>query len=232
MTIAADLFALQETDLALDKALARLAEIEELTGETEELMATREALEAATKAVHELQSKQKDLEFEVEEVRTHAGQVEQKLYGGRVTNPKELQDLDADLRSLKNQTKTREDVLLTHLVELDEAEGVLREAQAAYDAAEAAWRADQGHLHEEKSQLEPEVARLQGVKEQQVAGIERAALSLYGLLRERRAGVAVAGVERGMCQGCRITLPTGVIQKARMPGLVQCVSCERILVFT
>jgi predicted nucleic acid-binding Zn-ribbon protein len=33
-----------------------------------------------------------------------------------------------------------------------------------------------------------------------------------------------------MCQGCRITLPTSMLQKARAGlGLVQCVSCERIL---
>jgi predicted nucleic acid-binding Zn-ribbon protein len=40
----------------------------------------------------------------------------------------------------------------------------------------------------------------------------------------------VAHVERGMCKGCRITLPMSVLQKARAGvGLVQCVSCERIL---
>jgi predicted nucleic acid-binding Zn-ribbon protein len=40
----------------------------------------------------------------------------------------------------------------------------------------------------------------------------------------------VAVVERGLCQGCRISLPMSVVQKARAgAGLVKCVSCERIL---
>jgi len=37
-------------------------------------------------------------------------------------------------------------------------------------------------------------------------------------------------VEQGLCQGCRISLPMSIVQKARAGvGLVQCVSCERIL---
>jgi len=40
----------------------------------------------------------------------------------------------------------------------------------------------------------------------------------------------VVKVERGMCQGCRISLPMSVLQKARSGfDVVQCVSCERIL---
>jgi predicted nucleic acid-binding Zn-ribbon protein len=49
-------------------------------------------------------------------------------------------------------------------------------------------------------------------------------------LLERRQGRAVAKVERGMCGGCRISLPMTVLQKARSGlDVVQCVSCERIL---
>ena len=63
------------------------------------------------------------------------------------------------------------------------------------------------------------------------AATDRVWLNLYSILRERRDGSAVATVERSMCQGCRITLPRNIIQKARNPEeLVQCVSCERILV--
>ena len=49
--------------------------------------------------------------------------------------------------------------------------------------------------------------------------------------RRAKAGRAVARVERGTCQGCRITLPTHLVQRVRAGGmLVQCPSCERILV--
>ncbi|MCH7483783.1 MAG: hypothetical protein IIA90_01390 [Chloroflexi bacterium] len=232
MTVAADLFALQETDFALDSALARLEEIESQLGESEELTSARGWLEAATEHLRQLKSTQSDFEFEADEVRAKVGTVEARLYGGEVTDSRELSDLDADLKSIKNNLQTREDSLLTSLEQTEEGEAAVAQAQAILSDIEARWKAGQSQLQAEKADLEPEIERLRAVREEQSAAADRAALSLYDILRNRRDGSAVATVERGMCQGCRITLPRNIIQKARNPGaLVQCVSCERILVF-
>ena len=62
-------------------------------------------------------------------------------------------------------------------------------------------------------------------------GMDSSALGLYAALRQAKQGRAVAKVERGSCQGCRIGLPTHMVQKVRaQESLVQCPSCERILV--
>ena len=83
---------------------------------------------------------------------------------------------------------------------------------------------------EERDSLRPEAESLTQRRDQAAAGVDARAVSLYRLLRQRKDGVAVSRVERGMCQGCRITLPGAVLQKARVSSaLVQCVSCERIL---
>lgn len=230
MTAAADLFALQEIDLSLGRATRRLAEIEDALGETEELVQARQAVEENRRAVNELRSRQRDLELSVEEVRAKASQIETKLYGGSVRNPKELEDLQADLTSLQTQTRRREDELLGLLLEVDEAEGRLRETEASLADIETRWQEQQAGLLAEQSRLQPEAESLRAARDARFAGMDRAALALYELLRERRGGVAVARVERGMCQGCRITLPTSLLQRARTgAGLVQCVSCERIL---
>lgn len=230
MTTTADFFALQEIDLALDRGLARLAEIDAELGESEELIDARNLVEEKRQIVAGLRSRQSDLEWSVDEVRRKASEVEGKLYGGSVRNPKELADLDADLRSLKARIRTREDALLAFLVELEDAEADLQSAQASCAEIEARWRDHQQRLQAEKSQIAPEVERMQSSRDADSAQMDQATLSLYQLLRERRGGQAVAKVERGMCQGCRITLPMSVLQKARSgTGLVQCVSCERML---
>jgi predicted nucleic acid-binding Zn-ribbon protein len=230
MTTAADIYALQETDLALDRALQRLSDIEAGLGESEELIEARQEMEAKRAVVTDLRARLKDLEWSVDEVRSKATEVETKLYGGTVRNPKELSDLDLDLKSVRAQVARREDALLGHLVELEEAETQLAAAEENRAHVEAGWQAGQQALLQEKGQIEPEVERLQAVRESQPSGIDRASLNLYELLRARRGGRAVATVERGMCQGCRITLPMSILQKARAGlGLVQCVSCERIL---
>jgi hypothetical protein len=230
MTTAAELLALQETDLAMDSAMARLSEAEAQLGETEELVAARELVDQRRGETHQVQERQKTLDWDAEEVRRKALEIEGKLYGGTVKNPKELEDFQADLSSLQSQLRKREDALLEVMLELEDAETALKEAQAALAEVESAWNANQASLAETQAALKGEIEALEVKRSRQMDGMDRAALSLYQTLRERRQGAAVAVVERGLCQGCRITLPMSILQKARSGlGLVQCVSCERIL---
>jgi predicted nucleic acid-binding Zn-ribbon protein len=220
-------------DLALDKALARLAEIEEALGESEELTAAREALEEKAAALSTLRAQQKDLELTADEVRAKAAEIEKKLYGGTVKNPKELQDFDHELRNLKDLTRKREDDVLAVLEQAEAADAERQAAAAELQTIEDDWTAAQQHLLDEKAAIEPEVARLRAERDSQATHFDRRLIGLYDLLRERRGGTAVARVERGMCQGCRITLPMSVLQRARTGvGVIQCVSCERILLVT
>lgn len=230
MTAVADLLSLQETDLALDKALGRLAEIEDALGESDELVEARRVAEEKAAVLRDLRTQQKDHELATDEVRTHAAEIEKKLYSGAIKNPKELQDYDADLKSLKEQTRHKEDVLLAILEQAEAADAEYKDAEAALNGLETAWRDSQAELHAEKERLQPEVERLQAERAEQATHFERTLIGLYDLLRKRRGGAVVARVERGMCQGCRITLPTSVMQRGRSGvGVVQCVSCERIL---
>jgi predicted nucleic acid-binding Zn-ribbon protein len=210
--------------------VARLNDIEAQLGESEELLAARESADLSRQTVQEIQARQKDLDLQAEEARAKAAEIEKKLYGGSVSNPKELEGYEADLTSLRGQLRKREDALLEVMLELEDAEAVLKEAAGALAKTEAAWKADQGSLIESRAALQEELAGLQAVRADQIDGMDRAALSLYEALRGRRNGTAVALVERGLCQGCRISLPMSILQRARSGvGLVQCVSCERIL---
>lgn len=233
MSEISDLLALQETDLALDKTLARLAEIDESLGETEELVAAREAVAAKTAVVHDLKVQQKDAELIVDDIKMKAADIEKKLYAGTVKDPKELQNLDAELKSFRELAKRREDDLLAILERVDAEETELRELQSNLDTIEGEWNSNRERMTAEKTALEPEADALKGTRETQAVEVDRRMLSLYDLLRKRRGGVAVAGIERGMCQGCRISLPMSVLQRARSGNtIVQCVSCERILLNT
>lgn len=230
MTVVADLLNLQEIDLALDRARARLQEIEEGLQEREELLEARRVRSEKEEVLSGFRARQKEIEWEVDEVRAKASEMEAKLYGGTVRNPKELSDLDADVRALKGTTSKREDALLSLMEEAEAAEAEFHAADAMFSEMEAAWQASCESLLSEKAGLEPEVARLEAQRHNQTGRIDRVSLGLYERLRERRSGIAVARVERGMCQGCRISLPMSVLQKARAGAdLVQCVSCERIL---
>lgn len=231
MTTAAELLALQEIDLALDSATNRLAEIEDALGEPDDLIRARAVVADREERVSELKSRQSELEASAEDIGAKAASVEEKLYGGTVANPKELSDYQAELKMFKDNIAKVEDELLTTLVEIDRAEDDLSQTEAFLATMTKVWEEDQKRLQTEKREVEPEIVRLQSERDADSTGLDRAALSLYQALRDRRAGVAVSNVERGMCGGCRITLPSAILKKARAANeLVQCVSCERILV--
>jgi predicted nucleic acid-binding Zn-ribbon protein len=224
---------LQDIDLQLDRVLARLQEIEDSLADSEELRAAREEMDEKANLLAALKARQTDLENEVEDVSTKAADVEAKLYGGKVTSPKELSDLDLDLKSIRLLVAKREDDLLTHLVDVEAADSAFEEARSVYAEVEASWNHHHDDLLKEQAELRPQAEDLTGRRDAAASAVDARALSLYRLLRERKGGVAVALVERGMCQGCRITLPAAVLKEARaQSNLVQCVSCERIVLVT
>ncbi len=230
MATAAELYALQEIDLAISGRRAGLAAIEQELGETEELIAARQRLAEGQESLGRLKEQQKDLEWQVDEVRAKAAQIEKKLYGGSIRNPKELQDLQADLNALQAEVRRREDRLLARMLQVEEAEAGLKAAKATLEDVQARWQAQQTSLLAEKARLEGELADLEDRRRRQVSGYRPDELALYDQLRERKDGRAVAKVEQGTCGGCRITLPISLLQRMRAGlELVQCPRCERIL---
>src|SRR3989304_5339716 len=102
MTTAAELYALQETDLAMDSAVARLNEVEAQLGETEELVSARELVEQRRGETHQVQERQKGLDWDAEEVRRKALELEGAWKAGQASLTEtqaalkgEIQDLEA-----------------------------------------------------------------------------------------------------------------------------------------
>jgi predicted nucleic acid-binding Zn-ribbon protein len=231
MTKLSDLYRLQETDLEIDSRRAALAEAEELMGETEELWSARAEVEAAQEVVRELQKKVRTAEQQVEDMDAKIQPIVKKLYGGSIRNPKELADLEEDARSLQIRKRKLEDQVLEVMSELEEADSTLATAGQTLSELETSWRAEQDRLRREQETVTADLAALEGQRREEVEIIDPATLKLYDGLRAAHQGRAVAKVERGMCQGCRISLPMTLLQKARSSSdtFVQCSSCERIL---
>ena len=166
----------------------------------------------------------------MEEVRVKVQPVEEKLYGGTVKIPKELVGLQQDVDSLRARQRELEDRDLEAMSAVEEVERALAEGERRLSEMEAEWKAEQESLHQQRGALQQELRELEGRRSGQQATIDAAAMRQYETLRAQHQGRAVAKVEPGICQGCRITLPMHVLQRARRGNhLVQCTSCERIL---
>ena len=81
----------------------------------------------AAQQVLKAQQALRTIEEKAKAVRVKLETSNAKLYGGRITNPKELQDIQLDVASSKRRLSAFEDEQLTAMIALEEAEA----AQAA-----------------------------------------------------------------------------------------------------
>ncbi len=230
MTAIADLYALQETDAALDQARAGVEAAQERIADTSDVDGAREEFTERETAWRSADVNQRSIELELESLREKIEPVEAKLYGGTVRNPKELADMQQDLDMLKRQRTGVEDRALEAMAVTEETAAALQEARAALKETERSRAEENERLAQDRERLLQEIATLEARRERQAAVVDPQTTRLYEALRTTRQGRAVVRVERGLCQGCRISLPSNVLSRARSGSvLVQCTSCERIL---
>lgn len=229
MTSAEILYQLQEVDIAIESKEKRLAEVEEQLGESEELREARAALEQAETELYELEKLQRQEELELKTVAGKIESEESRLYGGRVTNPKELTGLQKEVRYLKERRADIEDSLLETMMSREEATKGVTERKATLDKIESDWANAQAALTAERDELQHDLDQLRSRREQLIDQVSPDALSTYNYLR-RLKGLAVARFENGMCMGCRVSLPTVEQQRVKSDDLITCSNCGRVLV--
>ena len=112
----------------------------------------------------------------------------------------------------------------------EEAEERFSQAQAELSKVQAEWAADQENLAQTQSVLQAKVAELMERRPVIADGIEADDLSEYEALRPTKAGLAVAAVKNGMCQGCGMAASSNKVQQARSGvELIYCGGCGRIM---
>ncbi len=230
MSMGRQLYELQEIDLEIDAKREALSEVMGRLGQSEVLDQVRLSLAGDEERLAELERSQREQEREVEDLRTKATASEEKLYGGTVKNPKELASLQEQVVNLQRKMRERDDKTLDIMAEVDTMQQKVSLKRGGVAKSEEDWRAEQASLSQQQAELGAALATLEQKGKDLAGKLDASSLELYQALRRKRQGRAVAKVEQGMCQGCRIALPMSELQRARLgQELVQCSSCERIL---
>ncbi len=230
MNQAALLYNLQLLDTRIASISQKLKQIETLINEDQlvqnakiELELAESQLLTANKSLLEIEDKVKTLQIKIE-------QSTSSLYSGSVKNPKELQDLQSELISLKHRISTLEDLQLDcmMLVEGYSTERDIKEKNHKISIAENSEQ--KARLRGEADQLKKNLDNL-FIERQAVSGsISQENLLIYDALRLKKRGVAVAKNEDTSCSACGSILRPSEIQTTRSSNsLTFCSTCGRII---
>lgn len=224
------LYQLQTIDQSLAIARERLQEIEERLRGDDKLRSLQRIVDSLSARVSRSRAKVRDAELELRSLSDKIAAVQERLYGGQVTNPRELSSLQDEVSYLKRRQGHLEDGMLEAMIHLEEQEAELAEQQEKLTQATAQWETEQITLRAEQAELQAQVKQLETQRAAVQGNLNPEELSIYEDLRRRKGGLAVVPLQGPACGGCGVRLPTSLVQRARQVEELQfCPSCGRIL---
>jgi len=228
MSIARQLYQLQEFDLEIESDEQAMNQMVSQLGENRAVVSAQQSLASEQKQLDELMHRQRSAEWEIDDLVNKLKAVEEQLYGGKINNPKELTSLQHEVDLLKAKRDQMEAGTLEIMDQAELVEAGVAKASGELKKLEIEWGNQQQQLSADIEALKSKIAELSQKRQTIVTEIDAQALEVYDKLRKQR-GQAVARVEQGICRGCRISLPFSDLQQVRSGNLVQCSSCGRIL---
>lgn len=230
MTIGEALYRLQQLDSERDAKLDRLEVIDTAMKDDAALRQARQTLEEEERRAREWQTRQRDLELEIASLAEKTSRSEDRLYGGTVTSPKELADLQAEIGSLKRRRQKLEDQLLEAMIEREGAEEARDEARAHLGETESIWSTKQDNLRTEREALEQRLQEIEQRRNEVTSRLEGSVLATYERLRKTKGGRAVARVRDDICTVCGVRISSSAEWKLREGKLIHCDACGRMIV--
>ena len=209
---------------------SRLTEVEKALLDDHDVRAIEEKRVQIDNELNRIKKLMRDAEYQTQQQRIKIEQTEASLYGGKVRNPKELQDLQHESAALKRHLAVLEERLFNVMLEEEQV-------AAQYDACQKEQaEVNQRHaeritaLQQEKLKLERDMERSEGERQAALSSIETQDLDFYTRLRQKKKGIAVAKVTDKACTACGSILSATLLNAAYSPNQInQCETCGRIL---
>ena len=230
MSAALGLYRLQQVDGKIDQVQARQKWIQDTLQNDASLHAATQTGARAEATFKEASQRLKQSEADVEKQRTKIEQTEASLYGGSIRNPKELQDLQKDIVSLKKYLEVLEERQLEAMLSAETAQQEFQAATSKLEQTQIQVNVQNHDLTLENESLVKDLERLQTERKAVISDLASSAVEMYAQLRKQRRGLAVTTITDSACAACGTTLTPAQQQSARSTSqLFNCPSCGRIL---
>ena len=230
MTTVKQLYALQGVDLDLDRVYRDLEQAEEELGTGISIENLEAAFRDEEERLQEVELLRRENQLESEARRKRSETLETQLYDGSMTNARDLEALQQEAANVRHALEQDESLSLELSIQAEELQTRCANLDRELAEAKSRWEGQQAELNQRVSGLRVEQGEYEEQRQVLASRVDPATLQRYETLRKSKGGRAVAKVERDLCQGCRMSLPTQLRQRVKSGRqTVTCSSCGRML---
>ena len=230
MNLGLSLFRLQNLDTTIAQIHARIHQIDNLISDTH---LEKQGQVRITEAQNSLKSANSDLKIiqdQVDASRLKLKFNQSALFGGKISNSKDLQDLEMEAQALRNRIASLEEEQFEAMVCVEAANSAILEAEKSLADLIARRVEDNAAMLGEKMKIQGDLPDLIDQQQAILNAIPAESLSIYQSLLRTKNGLAVVEVIENACTACGYELAPADQQAARSPSsLLRCKTCGRIL---
>ena len=181
-------------------------------------------------ALATIQEASNALDIKINSYKNKSGQFISSLYGGKIQNSKELNELQSEIANLKSSISVFEDEQMKNWEEIETLQSELKIAEENLASVEKLYNGQKVIHLENLTNYQKEIERLSVEKMGIIKQLSTSFVDLYKKLFQTKKGTAVSKVEDSSCQCCGTTLTPSDCQQAKNHSTITfCKNCGRIL---
>jgi len=221
---------IQHIDTQIDQFESRLGFIKKKLTDDKELKNISNSLQKLQDKYQSSKIKMDNSEIKLIDISKKINQSESDLYSGNIKNPKELQEVENEISSLKRLRSTQEDTLFQNMLDIEEISKGIERLNSEYQLTDNKINQLNQNLVIERENIQQSITVLIEERKAVEGSISDSAINLYDKLRISKKGIAVSTVTEGVCGSCGSTLTPTQIQSVKSSNsLIPCSTCGRLL---
>jgi predicted nucleic acid-binding Zn-ribbon protein len=194
------------------------------------LATAQEALATARQRLQDCQAARRTLEKELATVQGRLTRFKDQLM--EVKTNKEYVAMQKEIAVAQEEVRTHEDRILERMLEADELQAAVKQADAELASEQAFAATERLRLAEARVAREQEIEELAVERTSLTRELSSTAYALFEHVSRARKGVAVGEARGGLCTVCPVRLRPQVFNEIRRnDAIIQCENCSRILYF-
>jgi predicted nucleic acid-binding Zn-ribbon protein len=227
--ILSNVLALQKVELHIFKAISGMSELPREIEEIDSIIQARKhSLEVADEEIAELNGRKEPLEVELKENQSILDAADARIK--KIKTNKEFLALQREIDIAKKRKSDLEEQILQIMEKIEARTKERDRISKTFENDRVVLDDKKEVLLSKQRELQAIIDKLKGQLDALRVKVDRALLSRYDRIKEKRNGLVVVECMDGVCMGCHIHIqPQLYNELVRGDKMISCPACQRIL---